>query len=104
MPKMLRVFAVPAEPDAKENVLRYAETLVGNAEGRFGFNRLAPGRYRLYAEPVTPEEARERRSRLLLGEPSERARLQRLAQTQPEFELKVCERRNDYELQLSVGK
>jgi hypothetical protein len=57
-----------------------------NKEGRFGFGRLALGRYRLYAEAVAANEPAERRNWQAAWEQTERARLRRLAATQPEID------------------
>jgi hypothetical protein len=98
LPELVRVYLVPAEAAAADDVLRYAETLV-NQEGKFTFTRLAPGRYRLFAEAILPDEARARRARLAAWDQLERARLRRAAEaTQSEIELKACELVKDYVL------
>jgi hypothetical protein len=103
LPELLRVFLLPAEAGAADALLRYAELMVNtalNKEARFGFSRLAPGRYRLYAEAVAATEPAERRAWQAAWDQTERARLRRLAAAQPEIELKACERLANQELRL----
>jgi len=103
LPDLLRVHLIPAEPNAADDVLRYAEIPVRtatNKEGRFGLIRLMPGRYRLLVEPVTSVESLERYMAQAAWNPAERARLLRLAAAQPELELKPCERVEKYEVRL----
>lgn len=101
--ELLRVHLVPAEPHAADDILRYAEMLVNtkvNKEGRFAFNRVAPGRYRLLPETVAPDEPAERRAVLVAWNPAERAKLRRLATALPELELKPCGFVEMYEVRL----
>jgi hypothetical protein len=103
LPELLRVHLIPAEPNAADEILRYAEMLVStavNKEARFGFNRVAPGRYRLLTETVARNEPAERRAVLAAWNPAERAKLRRLAAAQPELELKACEFVERYEVRL----
>jgi hypothetical protein len=88
-PELVRVHLIPAEPGAVDEVLRYSDMMVNtalNKEGRFGFGRLALGRYRLYAEAVAANEPAERRNWQAAWEQTERAGLRRLAATQPEID------------------
>lgn len=100
LPKMTRVYAVPAEPNAVDEVLRYAETIAAGPAGRFSFNRLAPGRYRLVVEALPAGELRPAPPGVAALNQAGRARLQRLAAMQPEIELKACARVEGYELRL----
>lgn len=100
LPKMTRVYAVPAEPNAVDEVLRYAETIAAGPTGRFSFNRLAPGRYRLVTEAIPVGELRPAPPGVAALNQVGRERLQRLAATQPEIELKACARVAGYELRL----
>lgn len=103
LPELLRVHLIPAEPDAADAILRYAELPLNtrvNQGGRFGFNRVAPGRYRLLVETVTASELAERRAVQAAWNPAERAKLRQRAATQPELELKACEFVERYELRL----
>ncbi len=56
----IRVHLIPAEKEAADDVLRYAQATVDGAGG-FQFKHLAPGRYYLLAKPVKNEPARRRR-------------------------------------------
>lgn len=98
LPAQTHVHLIPAEAAAADNLLRYAETLVANREGRFGFRNLAPGRYHLYAEAVPASESRPSSVSFMALDQTARARLRRLAAGQPEIELKACERVEGYEL------
>ena len=55
-----RVFLIPAEQDAADNILRYAETRPGG-DGKFILRNLVPGTYRLLTWPEAnlPGSARE---------------------------------------------
>lgn len=58
-PKMrMRSYLVPAEPDAADEVLRYAEADVA-ADGGFSFSNIAPGKYWLVAREVSDQEQAE---------------------------------------------
>ncbi|MBI1766453.1 MAG: carboxypeptidase regulatory-like domain-containing protein [Acidobacteria bacterium] len=104
LPEQARVYLMPAEAAAADDLVRYAETLVMDKAGRFGFNRVAPGRYRLYAEAVTVSALRPPAASFAVGDRAVRARLLRLAATQPDFELQACEQMTNVEVRLSVGK
>lgn len=51
----MRVHMVPAEPEARDEVLRYFESETGN-DGGFAFTNLAPGKYWLVAREVSDQE------------------------------------------------
>jgi len=98
LPDRLRVHLVPAEAQAADEVLRFAE-VPARSDGLFLFTRLAPGRYwlvvRLAPEDETPEGARrpvawESDGRLKLRREAEAANLM--------IELQACQRITNYEL------
>src|SRR5262245_5451890 len=51
LPGKIRAHLIPAEKEAADDVLRYAQANAG-AEGGFHFKNIAPGRYYLLAKPI----------------------------------------------------
>ena len=93
LPAKVRVFLIPAEPTAAEDVLRYRELI--SADGKFHFKNLAPGKYRVLARSDSGEPT----ARPAAYEATERARLRREAEAAgQEFSLSLCQRRNDLEV------
>jgi hypothetical protein len=98
LPARLRVYLIPAEVSAADDVLRYAETAVG-ADGGFGFKHIAPGKYFLHTRQASEKEASDDRSRPAAWDAVERAKLRREATAaKNEIELKVCERVKEHVL------
>jgi hypothetical protein len=94
----LRVYLIPAEVSASDDVLRYAETAVG-PDGGFGFRHIAPGKYLLYARQASEKEVNSNRSRPLAWDEIERAKIRQEAATaKNEIELKACERMKEHVL------
>ncbi len=89
LPEKLVAFLVPAEPERAEEVLRYFAVPV-NAEGRFWVNNVAPGRYRMLAQPAS-EDTRQEMSKLRLPDGAEIRSSLRGAETKTEIELKPCQ-------------
>ncbi|MDX2031668.1 MAG: carboxypeptidase-like regulatory domain-containing protein [Blastocatellia bacterium] len=84
LPNRLRVHLLPAEADAKDDLLRYFETAAG-ADGVFSFAHLAPGRYLLLVRPAAVEPAPR--------DAAERARLRKEAEAANiPLDLKACQR------------
>ena len=93
LPAKLRVFLLPAEAEAKDEVLRYAETLVDEA-GAFKFEHLAPGKYLVVARAVDENQAAEKTPRLVAWDTAERTKLRKEADAvNVVIELKACERK-----------
>ncbi len=98
LPASLRVFLVPAEPEAKDDVLRYAEAEAGTS-GEFSFASLAPGKYWLVARAVPITETAEKRPRPVAWDAAERVKLRKEAEAaNAVVELKVCQRLTDFVL------
>lgn len=94
LPARVRVHLVPAEPPARDDVLRYAET-VANAQGHFSFSQLAPGKYWLVAQAIPADEQPEKPPRPLAWEAAERAKLRQTASTVNQLiELELCQRQS----------
>lgn len=95
LPPRLRVYLVPAEVTAAEEVLRYGETLV-RADGSFTFVNLAPGKYWLLARVVGDDEPIDRPALPAAWDADERAKLRREAEANKlEVELKACDHKTD---------
>ena len=87
----MRVHLVPAEPQAADNVLRFYEVI--SRDGKYNFKHVAPGKYWIFAEPLTAAEANERSLRPLAWETNARANLRRQAEAaNAPIELLPCQR------------
>ena len=60
IPLPFQILALPAEADAAEDMLRYAEATV-RQDGTFAFTNLAPGKYFLVATGIHVDESADRR-------------------------------------------
>jgi hypothetical protein len=95
LPERLRVHLVPAEPNAADDVLHYAEATV-RADGAFALINLAPGKYWLMARAAPNEEPSERPVTPIAWDANERAKLRKEAEAMKiEVELKPCQRVTD---------
>ncbi|MBO0800122.1 MAG: hypothetical protein J2P31_14980, partial [Blastocatellia bacterium] len=93
----LRLYLIPAEATAAEDVQRYYES-VTQSDSTFKFLNLAPGKYLLLARPAAENELIDP-DRPLAWDATERAKLRREAESaKNEIELKPCGRVNDYVL------
>src|SRR5215510_333597 len=100
LPSRLRAHLVPAEPLAKDDLLRFAETLV-ESNGSFSFVNLAPGKYLITTREIPVSEAPDEPARPVAWDAAERAKLRKEAEAaKVEVELKVCQRVSDFELKL----
>lgn len=100
LPPGLRIHLLPAEANAAEDVLRYAET-TARADGTFAFANLAPGKYLglvgIFAEdeadrpPLPPELAAAKRATLR----------QAAGAAKVEVELKACQKMTDVILKIA---
>ena len=92
LPARVRVFLVPAEKEAAENVLRYAEAKA-DSDGAFSLSHLAPGRYLLLARAIPDSESDDKPPRPLAWDSAERAKLRRDAEAvNVTIELQPCQR------------
>ena len=95
LPQRARVYLVPAEPAAADQLLRYHE--IQTVTGVFSFTNLAPGKYRLLAKPIAEEETVPPPP--AAWDVAERLKLRREAEAaKHEIELKPCQRVKDYTL------
>lgn len=100
LPARLRVLLVPAEKEAAENVLRYAEAKA-DGDGAFSLSHLAPGRYLLLARAIPDAESDDKPPRPLAWDSAERAKLRKEAEAANVIvELKACQRVPDFALRL----
>jgi Carboxypeptidase regulatory-like domain len=100
LPPRLRAHLVPAEPLAKDDLLRFAETLV-ESSGSFSFVNLAPGKYLITTREIPGSEAPDEPARPVAWDAAERAKLRKEAEAaKVEIELKACQRVSDFELKL----
>lgn len=98
LPARLRVHLLPAEADAKDNLLRFAE-VVAESGGAFSFTQLAPGKYLLVARAVPENESPDKAPRTVAWDAAERAKLRKEAEAVNVLvELKPCQRVTDFVL------
>src|SRR5262247_229661 len=98
LPSRLRAHLVPAETSAKDDLLRFAETLV-ESNGSFSFVNLAPGKYLITTREIPGSEAPDEPARPVAWDAAERAKLRKEAEAaKVEVELKACQRASDFEL------
>jgi hypothetical protein len=79
LPERLRAHLIPAEPNAVDNVLRYAEALVRN-NGEFAFNNIAPGKYWLITRVMTVADPNDRLPGPVAWDATERLKLRKEAE------------------------
>lgn len=95
LPSRLEAHLLPAEPEYHDEVLRFAECVVG-ADGSFAMTNLAPGRYRLLVR-LAREGGKDAPKQPLAWDATSRAKLRReAASSDISVELKPCERVADY--------
>src|SRR5499427_6362904 len=100
LPPRLRAHLVPAEPLAKDDVLRFAETPV-ESDGSFRFANLAPGKYLITTREIPGGDAPDEPTRPVAWDAAERAKLRKEAEAaKVEVELKACQRVSNFELKL----
>jgi protocatechuate 3,4-dioxygenase beta subunit len=87
LPAKVRAYLIPAEKEAADDPLRYAQTTAAG-DGDFNFKNLAPGRYYLLAKQIKDGDAH-----------ADRASLRKEAEASGTvIELQSCQRVEDYEL------
>jgi hypothetical protein len=95
-PKRLRVFLVPAEAAAADDLLRYAETNFQN-DGSFEFKHIAPGKYLLHTRRLDEKSGGDDPARLIARDATERAKLRREATAaKRDIDLLPCQRVKDH--------
>lgn len=88
----MRAHLIPAEKEAADDVLRYAQSSA--SDGSFNFKNLAPGRYYLLAKPIKDGDAR-----IEAWDNARRAALRKEAEAAGNvIELQPCQRVADYKL------
>jgi hypothetical protein len=101
LPARLRVHLIPAEREAADDMLRYAE--VSASGDAFAFAHVAPGRYWLLARPE--EDTDGKPPRPAAWDAAARAKLRREAEAaNVAVELKPCGRVSDFALRYAQGK
>jgi hypothetical protein len=97
----LHVHLIPAEADAIDDVLRFAETRA-EADGTFTLKNLAPGKYFVLAQAIPDSESGSKSLRPSAWEPDGRNKLRKEAEaTNLAIELKPCQQVTDYALRLT---
>ncbi len=92
LPSGLRVYVIPAEATAADELLRYREAALGQSDS-FEFKHLAPGKYWLLARPASDGEANSVKAAF---DPIQRAQLRGEAEAaKNQIELKSCGRVKD---------
>jgi hypothetical protein len=105
LPARLRVFLVPAEKDAVDDVLRYTEVVTRDTS--FVLQHLAPGKYWLLARAVPDDESDEKPAPPVAWEADARAKLRRDAEAANNvLVLTTCQRVQNHSFVFSspVGK
>ncbi len=98
LPSRLRIYLIPAEAAAAEDLLRYSEKLAAS-DGSFAFTNLTPGKYLLLAKAVAENEPADRSPSPIAWDAAERLKLRKEAEAaKNEIELKACQRIKDHAL------
>jgi hypothetical protein len=98
LPARVRVYLLPAEPEAKDDLLRFAEVKAED-DGAFNFANLAPGKYLLTARPIPEAESNDKPPKPVAWNAIERARLRKEAEAaNAVIELKTCQRAANFRL------
>ncbi len=98
VPSRVRIHLLPAEPEAKDDLLRFAE-VIADESGAFAFANLAPGKYLLAARAIPDSEPSDKPAKPVAWDSLERAKLRKEAETaNAAVELKTCQRVTDFAL------
>jgi len=96
LPKWVRVHLTPTEPELRDDVLRFSET-IADSDGSFTFNNIPPGKYWLLVQPLTDTEVNNHFALPLAWDSIKRAKLRREAETgNIAMELKPCQQVSNY--------
>ena len=94
----LRLHLLPAEPEAKDEVLRFAETRA-EENGSFVFTQLAPGKYLVLARAIPETESPDKPAKPVAWDVTARAKLRQEAEAAKTLiEVKTCQRVMDFVL------
>ena len=97
-PSRVRVHLLPAEPEAKDDLLRFAEVRA-DENGAFNFTNLTPGKYLLVARAIPDTESNDKPAKPASWDALERAKLRKEAEAaNATVELKTCQRVADFNL------
>lgn len=100
LPQELRVYLVPSEPDARDDLLRFAEVKTDGTS--FSFENLAPGKYLVLASATTDNKSPDKPPSPKAWNAAERTRLRTQAEAANNvIELKYCQRLTDFVLPLT---
>jgi Carboxypeptidase regulatory-like domain len=100
LPSRSRIHLVPVGSEAKDDVLRFAETSA-EGDGAFVFTNLAPGKYFALARAIPNSESSDKSTHPVAWDITTRARLRQEAEAANiAIELKPCQRIANYTLQL----
>ena len=103
LPSRLQIHLIPAEKEAADDLLRYAEQKT--KDGTFSFTNLAPGKYWLLARKVADDEADARRPNPLAWEAVTRKTLRAEAEaTNVLVALTPCQKAQDVALKFVTRK
>lgn len=103
LPPKLFVYLLPAEREKPDDVLRFYAAPVG-ADGAVSLSNLAPGRYKVFAEPLADSDASPITKIRRPDETETRAKLRRSADVaKTEIEFKQCQNVTDYQLTLKAS-
>ena len=104
LPAQVRIHLAPAEPEMKDDALRYRETLADN-DGAFTLASLPPGRYFIFAREVGETNPGEDEQRPAAWDAATRAAIKREAEAANQaIELQPCKRITDYSLRIAAAK
>jgi len=96
LPPRLRVYLIPAEPEAAENVLRFYESWI-EVDGRFIVDNVAPGKYWIVARPAAENDSGSTKS--VRQDATLRAKVSQAAEAlKKAITLKPCEEVADFAL------
>ena len=98
LPVRLRIYLVPVAKESADDALRFPETLIG-PDGRFAFDNIAPGSYRIIAQPVSDSDDSATSKQPVSWDADGRSKLYREAERiNAEVDLKTCQSMDDYVL------
>jgi protocatechuate 3,4-dioxygenase beta subunit len=98
LPDGLQVHLIPAEKEAAEDTLRFAEAAV-QSDGLFTLGNLAPGKYLLLIKPAADKTSTDSEPRPVAWDGEGRAMLRKQGEAASiAIELQPCQRINDYVL------
>jgi hypothetical protein len=101
LPTRLHVHLIPAEAEAADDVLRFAET-IAEAGGAFTFTHIPPGKYFVLARTIPDSESGDKSLRPAAWEVAERKKLHKEAEAVNDaIELKPCQQITGYALRFA---